>query len=199
MQLQAQTKDLNNVAETPYSKWSFKVGVNLVDNSGDRSPFDGFDFKKMGFSNPIAVGVDYKFSQHWSVGFMLSNNEFINSNSEVDQTIITEDMNYFATDVHLKYSFWSAQSESEKNFNLYLLEGFGNFKIVESTLSYNAGFGMVYWFNDVVGFRLVRIPRNFVFKLFKSGKSYVCYYCQRKYFFWKSIYIPYSFFWNKKQ
>ena len=29
------------------SKWSFKIGANIVDNSGDENPFDVFDIKKM--------------------------------------------------------------------------------------------------------------------------------------------------------
>lgn len=149
----AQTVSSKNDTASSASKWSFKVGTNLVDNSGDESPFDGFNVKEMGFSNSIAVGFDYRFSQRWSLGLMLSNNEFQKSKSNVDGQIITKDLNYFATDLHLKYSFWSAQFEADKNFNLYLLAGFGNFKIVNNTLSNNAGFGMVYWLNDVVGIR----------------------------------------------
>ncbi|MDC1324330.1 OmpA family protein [Polaribacter sp.] len=68
-------------------------------------------------------------------------------------------MSYFATDLHLKYSFWSAQFEVDKNFNFYLLGGLGSFKVVNNSLSYNVGFGSVYWLNDIVGFNIESIAK----------------------------------------
>ena len=44
--------------ETTYNKWLFKIGANIVDNSGDTNPFNGLDLKKMGFSNNYAAGID---------------------------------------------------------------------------------------------------------------------------------------------
>ena len=158
----AQTASFENLEnDTAFigSKWSFKIGANIVDNSGDENPFDVFDIKKMGFSNPIALGVDYRFRQHWSLGLMVSNNKFLKSKSVVDGELLTEDLSYFATDLHLKYSFWSAQFEADKNFNFYLLGGLGNFKIVNSSPSYNVGFGSVYWLNDIVGFNIESIAK----------------------------------------
>ena len=158
----AQTASFENLEnDTAFigSKWSFKIGANIVDNSGDENPFDVFDIKKMGFSNPIALGVDYRFRQHWSLGLMVSNNKFLKSKSVVDGELLTEDLSYFATDLHLKYSFWSAQFEADKNFNFYLLGGLGNFKVVNSSPSYNVGFGSVYWLNDIVGFNIESIAK----------------------------------------
>ena len=147
----AQTAPLKNKTTFTSARWTLKVGTNIVDNSGGANPFKVFDIEKMGFSNPIAAGFDYRFSQHWSLGLMVSNNKFLKSKSKVDGELFTEDLTYFATDLNIKYAFWRAQFEAEKNFNLYVLGGFGTSKIIKSTLNYQTGIGMVFWLNDVVG------------------------------------------------
>ncbi len=147
----AQTAPLENKTTFTSARWTLKVGANLVDNSGDKNPFNALNVKEMGISNPIAAGFDYRFSQHWSLGLMVSNNKFLKSKSKVDGELFTEDLTYFATDLNIKYAFWRAQFEAEKNFNLYVLGGFGTSKIIKSTLNYQTGIGMVFWLNDVVG------------------------------------------------
>jgi hypothetical protein len=50
-------------------------------------------------------------------------------------------------------------------------------------------------------YHLFAIAPNYLFVAYKG--LLVCYFCGRKYFFWKSIYIPYSwyflFFWKSKK
>lgn len=144
-----------------HSKWIFKLGANLVDNSGDTNPFNGLDLKKMGFSNNIAVGVDYQFHKKWSIGAFISNNKFKSPNAELDGVLITEDMNYFATDVNLKYYVLDAFKKdlSVRSFNMYLSGGLGLFNIVDPTLSLNFGGGIVYWFDDSFGIILESIAK----------------------------------------
>lgn len=151
----AQSKEAN------YSKWLFKVGANIVDNSGDTNPFNGLELKKMGFSNNIAAGVDYRFHKHWSVGLFLSNNKFKAPYAEVDGEFITENMDYFAVDANLKYYLWSAQHEdnTSNRFNMYVSGGVGSFKIVDNTLSLNFGGGLIYWLNDSFGVNLESVAK----------------------------------------
>lgn len=147
--------------EVTYNKWLFKIGANIVDNSGDNNPFNGLDLKKMGFSQNYSVGIDYRFHRHWSLGIFISNNRFVANEAELDGSTITADKNYFATDVNLKYYLWGAEYENENSnkFNLYLSAGAGSFKISENTLSLNFGGGLIYWLNDSFGVNLESVAK----------------------------------------
>ena len=150
----------NNDTDANFNRFTFKIGANLVDSSGDTNPFNAFDIKKMAFTNQIAGGIDFKFSSHWSVGLFVSNNKFLKSKGVIDDILITEDLKYFATDINAKYSFWSIQQdEGEKGFNAYLSAGLGLFKIKESTLSYNVGLGINYWFSKSFGLNLESVAK----------------------------------------
>ncbi len=144
--------------ENTYNKWLFKVGANIVDNSGDTNPFNGLALKKMGFSNNIAAGVDYRFNKHWSAGLFLSINKFKAPDAELDGEFITMDLDYFATDLSMKYYLRSATNELNR-FNMYLSGGVGMFKIVDNTLSLNFGGGLVYWLNDSFGVTLESVAK----------------------------------------
>ncbi len=143
------------------NKWLFKVGANIVDNSGDTNPFNGLALKKMGFTNNIAAGVDYQFHEHWSVGLLISNNKFKAPDAELDGEFITENMNYFAADFNLKYYLLGKQENSivSKRFNMYLSGGLGAFKIKNNTLSLNFGGGLIYWLNDSFGVNLESVAK----------------------------------------
>ena len=147
--------------ETDYSKWLFKLGVNIVDNTGDRNPFNAVELKKRGYTNNIAAGIEYRFHKHWSAGFFLSNNKFKAPEAELDGEFITENRSYFATDVNLKYYLWSAQYEdvTSNRFNIYASAGTGLFNIESNTVSINAGGGLVYWFNNSFGVNLESIAK----------------------------------------
>lgn len=144
--------------ENTYNKWLFKVGANIVDNSGEANPFNGLALKKMGFSNNIAAGADYRFHKHWSAGLFLSINKFKAPDAELDGEFITMDMDYFATDLSLKYYLWNETNASNR-FNMYLSGGVGVFKIVDNTLSLNFGGGLVYWLNDSFGVTLESVAK----------------------------------------
>lgn len=147
--------------ETTYNKWLFKIGANIVDNSGDTNPFNGLDLKKMGFSNNYAAGIDYRFHRHWSVGLFASNNRFVANRAELDGVIISKDMKYFATDLNLKYYLWGAEYENinSNRFNIYLSGGVGSFKIVDSSISLNFGGGLIYWLNDSFALNLESVAK----------------------------------------
>ena len=149
----------NNDTDANFNRFTFKVGANLVDNTGEKNPFNGLDIGKAGFTNQIAGGIDYKFNSHWSLGLFVSNNKFLKSKGVIDEILITEDLKYFATDINAKYSFWSAQHEDEKGFNAYLSGGLGLFKVKENTLSYNVGLGINYWFSKSFGLNLESVAK----------------------------------------
>jgi outer membrane protein OmpA-like peptidoglycan-associated protein len=147
--------------ELTYNKWLFKVGANIVDNSGDINPLDGFQLSKMGFSQNFAGGIEYRFHRHWSVGVFVSNNKFKANKAVLDKTVISEDENYFATDLNLKYYLWGAEYENRTSnkFNMYLSAGVGSFKISENTTSLNFGGGLVYWFSNSFGVNLESVAK----------------------------------------
>ncbi|MGY0407175.1 MAG: OmpA family protein [Polaribacter sp.] len=138
-----------------------KIGANLVDNSGDRDPFNLFDIHKMAFTNQYAVGLDYIFHDHWSAGLFLSNNKFKANKGELDGIIINKDLDYFAVDLNVKYYLWNIRyADTHKNrFNIYLSGGAGGFKIVDNTLSLNVGGGLMYWLNDSFALNLESVAK----------------------------------------
>ena len=147
--------------ETTYNKWLIKIGANIVDNSGDSSPFNGLDLRKMGFSKNYAGGIDYRFHRHWSAGLLISNNRFVANRAELDNVIISKDMKYFAADLNLKYYLWGAEYENIDNnrFNIYLSAGVGSFKIVDNSVSLNFGGGLIYWLNDSFGVNIESVAK----------------------------------------
>lgn len=144
-----------NVGHTS-SKFTIKAGANIVDSTGDENPFDGLELSKMGFAQNYGIGIDYQFHKKWSVGLLFTNNKFKANKSVIDKETITEDMDYLAADLNLKYYFFDAYKEdmSTRRFNMYLSGGVGSFKIVDPTVSFNFGGGLLFWMNDSFGINL---------------------------------------------
>ncbi len=148
----------------------FKGGLNLIDNTGDESPFpfskDKLEY--MGGGMPISFGVDYFIKKHLSVGLSLNYNRFRAGKSIIDGFSLSGDLSYFAVDFSLKYHFLrlhSPQSNISK-FDLYGTCGAGFFNIGKTTGSLNLGLGMNYWISSTFG-----ITTEYLSKFSFNGKD----------------------------
>jgi len=76
-----------------------KFGINLVDSTGDKSPFNIFsDFDQMAFSNNVNFELEYKFHKLVSIAGVLSTNKWKANKVNIDGILITEDKKYLAVD-----------------------------------------------------------------------------------------------------
>lgn len=158
------------------SYFSIKAGLNQVDSSGDQSPFDSFsDSNEAAFTNPYALGVDYRFSRLFSVGLFGSINKWEAGKDIVDRIVVDEDLNYSAIDLNLKLYLDQIlfgkknydkdddgiiDAKHDKNgdglidkikrrrFEIYISAGGGYFTERDSGISGNLGAGTNLWLTD---------------------------------------------------
>ncbi len=96
----AQNNDNENTnGFEPY--FSVKLAINTVDDNGDGNPFSTFNkFGENAFSNPFALGLEYRFSRILSVGFTGSINKFKpNGKDIIQQNEVTQEVNFMAIDL----------------------------------------------------------------------------------------------------
>lgn len=142
--------------------WIIKVGVNVVDDSNKWKPFDFLsDQSTSAFSNPIALGVEHRFSNANSISLFGSFNKWKANEGLIDGVLLTEDRNYSAVDLSYKFYF-DHYFFNAKWLDIYLEAGGGLFFISESgpfterktKFSQNLGFGCIFWFSNSIGFNL---------------------------------------------
>lgn len=142
--------------------WIIKVGVNVVDDSNKWKPFDFLsDQSSTAFSNPIALGVEHRFSNANSISLFGSFNKWKANEGLIDGVLLTEDRNYSAVDLSYKFYF-DQYFFNAKWLDIYLEAGAGLFFISESgpfterktKFSQNLGFGCIFWFSNSIGFNL---------------------------------------------
>jgi len=142
--------------------WIIKAGVNAVDDSRDWKPFDFLkDESSSAFSNPIALGIEYRFANANSISLFGSLNKWKAEEGLIDGGLLTEDRSYSSVDLSYKFYFdhfflnanW-LDIYIEGGLGLYFISAEGPFTERESKLSQNLGFGSIIWFSDSVGFNL---------------------------------------------
>ncbi|MDO5968898.1 OmpA family protein [Flavivirga aquimarina] len=139
-----------------------KLGANYVDNSGDSNPFKFLtSFKKGAFSQPLKLGVEYRFSDLFSVGVDGSINKWKAPDAVIDLEKITEDQDYFSLDTKLNLYVdevfnWFSNADW---LDLYLDVGVGYFKINEGGLSGNFGGGTNIWLSQKIGLNLTAVSK----------------------------------------
>ena len=161
--------DRNNPQEN--SQWILGFGVNTVDNSGDvtknLTKADNWTFAKI----PFYLSAELIFDGQFSVASTLSLNYFTDGKFMNGEKIIGEDQGgndagYLAFDTNVKYSF--SKLLDSNAFEPYAFIGagvshFGDYKTQEnpaeliediSIFTFNAGFGMNYWFSSNWGVNL---------------------------------------------
>ncbi len=137
-----------------YGKWMISVGANIVNNDGDKDPFDTFDINRHAFSSPFFGSIDYRLDSRWSVGVKASLNQWKAPDGVIDNLYVGGDVDYFSADVGLKYYFIKKYSDKLDNsrFDMFFDLGAGSFKIEdESAMSANIGLGFNYWFSNTIG------------------------------------------------
>lgn len=145
-----------NAQERHYDTWFINAGINLVDSSGDTSPFDVFELKKHAFFNPFSISVGYRLSELFSVEQSLSINTWQSDRGVIDGVPLMSPHNYFAADTGVLFYFDSFLSK-ERNFQnyleLYSKGGLGLFSLESPSLdpTINFGFGIFFWITDVYG------------------------------------------------
>ena len=161
--------DRNNTQEN--SQWILGFGVNALNNSGDvtknLTKADNWTFAKI----PFYLSAELIFDGQFSVASTLSLNYFTDGKFMNGEKIIGEDQGgndagYLAFDTNVKYSF--SKLLNSNAFEPYAFIGagvshFGDYKTQEnpaeliediSIFTFNAGFGMNYWFSSTWGVNL---------------------------------------------
>ncbi|NNL16096.1 MAG: OmpA family protein [Flavobacteriaceae bacterium] len=142
--------------------WIIKVGVNAVDESRDWKPFDFLnDQSTSAFSNPIALGVEYRFANANSISLFGSLNKWKADEGIIDGELLTEDRSFSAIDLSYKFYFdhfflnanW-LDIYAEAGLGLFFISATGPFNERQSKLSQNLGFGSIIWFSKSIGLNL---------------------------------------------
>jgi len=153
------------------SQWILGFGVNALNNSGDvtknLTKADNWTFAKI----PFYLSAELIFDGQFSLASILSLNYFTDGKFMNGEKIVGEDQGgndsgYMAFDMNVKYSF--SKLLNSNAFEPYAFIGagvshFGDYKTQEnpteliediSIFTFNAGFGMNYWFSSTWGVNL---------------------------------------------
>ncbi len=143
--------------------WIIKAGVNAVDDSRQWKPFDFLnDESSSAFSNPLALGIEFRFANANSISLFGSLNKWKAYEGLIDGVLLTEDRSYSSVDLSYKFYFdhfflnanW-LDIYIEGGLGLYFISADGGpFTERESKLSQNLGFGSIIWFSKSVGLNL---------------------------------------------
>lgn len=142
--------------------WIIKAGVNAVDESRDWKPFDFTNEQSTSaFSNPLALGVEYRFANSNSISLFGSINKWKANEGIINGEVITEDRSFSAVDLSYKFYFdhfffnvnW-LDIYAEAGLGLFFISETGPFTERQTKLSQNLGFGSIIWFAKNVGFNL---------------------------------------------
>lgn len=142
--------------------WIIKVGVNAVDDSNKWKPFDFLsDQSTSAFSNPIALGVEHRFSNANSISLFGSLNKWKANEGIIDGVPLTEDRSYSSVDLSYKFYFdhyffnasW-LDIYLEGGAGLFFLSESGPFTERKSKFSQNLGFGSIFWFTKSIGLNM---------------------------------------------
>lgn len=147
--------------------WIIKIGVNAIDNSGKWKPFDfTSDESTSAFSNPLALGVERRFTNANSISLFGSINKWKANEGIVEGMLITEDKSFAAVDFSYKFYFedylFSANWLDlylEAGAGLYFISESGPFSDKESGISQNLGAGSTVWFSKSIGLNLQIITK----------------------------------------
>ena len=142
--------------------WIIKAGVNAVDESRDWKPFDFTnDQSTSAFTNPIALGVEYRFANANAISLFGSLNKWKANEGIINGEVIPEDRSYSAVDLSYKFYFdhfflnanW-LDIYAEAGLGIFFISESGPFTERQTKLSQNLGFGSIIWFAKNVGLNL---------------------------------------------
>jgi len=139
-----------------YDEWSFKMGLNVVDNRGSGELFGGLSqTSQSAFGDlPLTLGVEKRLSRLFGLEAIASINSWKASEGILDGTRIPNSEGYYALDLNAKlylnelFNF----NEDMSWLNLYATSGFGRFTINSGTFTFNYGGGALVWISDKLAF-----------------------------------------------
>ena len=135
-------------APTSSKKWTAKLGLNMVESTGQGTPFQAFGSNAK--TSPFALGIEYSINDLFSVSLFQSVNKWKANNDILDGAVLTEDQSYFAIDAGLKFYF-DEYVWSQNWLDLYLESGLGMFTERETGISANFGLGGTIWISENFG------------------------------------------------
>lgn len=148
-----------------YDEWIASVGINIVDNSALKNPFEGAE--DLSFSTPITFGIEYKFDENWAINPMFSFNEIDRfyvdykhaKDTGLPQGWIEKNGSYFSFDVNGKF-YYDEYIVRDNRLDAYVAFGFGFYEVSkESNISGNFGLGIRYWITKEFGVRVQTLAK----------------------------------------
>ena len=148
------------------NKWVFKVGVNIVDSTGEAKVTNFFeDYDEFAFGGtPLKVNIERRFNELFAFEIAGSLNEWKAGKGVIDNDFsvpLTEDQDYFAVDANLKFYIdegfnWFTGSDW---FEMYLSGGVGYFKVTEGGTTANFGTGFNLWISESIGLNIETVAK----------------------------------------
>lgn len=140
--------------DAKFNGWTFKSGVNIVDNRGTGELFGGLSrVDQSAFSDiPLTIGIEKRLSRLFGIEALASINSWNAASGILDGIAITDNEGYYALDVHAKLYLDQLFNFSEEMswLNLYATSGLGRFTINQGTFTFNYGGGASVWISEKV-------------------------------------------------
>lgn len=135
-----------------YDNWSFKIGINIVDNRGTDDLFGGLSqTDQSAFGDlPLTLGIEKRLSKLFGIEAIASVNSWDASTGLIDGVSLSGAEGYYALDVNAKlylnqlFNF----SKDLSWLDWYVHSGLGRFTINEGTFTFNYGGGASVWISE---------------------------------------------------
>ena len=137
-----------------FDEWSFKIGVNVVDNRGTTDLFGGLtQTGQSAFGDlPLTLGIEKRLSRVFGIEAVASINSWKASEGILDGVRIAQSEGYYALDINAKLYLNQLLNFGDNLswLNMYATSGFGHFTINKGTLTFNYGAGASVWLTEKV-------------------------------------------------
>jgi len=133
---------------------SFRLGVNLVDSTGEWGPFNTISTpEEMAFSRPLDFGIEYRFNDLFAFGADVSLNRWKAGEGVIDSNVVQRNLDFSAFDLKLKLFLDEAFGifEGWQWLDLYADGGLGTYRITNGDQTANLGFGISAWLTNRIG------------------------------------------------
>lgn len=144
-EIKTETTNQEITSSMPQSKYTFAVGVNVLDNGGSKSPLTSVSFK-----TPFFITAERRFSSKLAAALSLSTNRL---------SIASEEKSYTSIDAVGQFYFDDYIFNTEK-IEMYAGLGLGRFFLENNgNNTFNVSGGGRYWFSDRYGISLQGIGK----------------------------------------
>lgn len=149
------SEDSSKDSSKEINRWTFKAGVNVIDNSGDVQLFNAFNsLNENAFGGtPIVLGVEKRINNLFGFQLEGSFNTWEAPYGVIDGYKLVNDESYASLDASVKF-YGNQLFENPLKLDwldLYAIAGLGAFKINEVSPTFNYGAGAAVWISESVG------------------------------------------------